>query len=73
MDIRSYKVPFTDMAAFDWLATAAAAWLLGSNPATRFGIFIVLVLAAVYLHWVFDQPTVVNYYLGLSRYPDRKG
>ncbi len=71
--IRAYKIPGTDMAAFDWLATMAVAWYLGDSPSARFRIFVYLILAGIFLHLVFDQPTVLNYYLGLSRYPDRKG
>lgn len=62
-----------DMAAFDWIATAAVAAALGyasKNECVGVAVFILLIIVAILLHYVLGIPTMLNAYLGLARKSD---
>lgn len=67
--LRSYKIPGTGgMVVFDWAVTLLAAYLI---PGSFICNLVILLLASVLLHLLFNVPTVTNYYLGLSVEPER--
>lgn len=63
------------MAAFDWLATLAGAAAIGtlidrkSVPAVA-AIFVLMVIAAILVHYSLGIPTMLNAYLGLVKKED---
>lgn len=73
--LRSYKIPHTNgMVLFDWLATLIGAIILANFYGKTFSsyliIFIFLIIISIPIHYIFDIPTVTNYYLGISMYPN---
>ena len=79
MDIlRKPKIPFTNgMILFDWAATCAAAYYISDNyyhttaNSSVLKIFLLLIVASIFIHRGMNIPTVTNYYLGMSQYPKR--
>lgn len=66
---------FMQMAAFDWLATLAGAISIGTlidhnSVAEIAGIFILMVIIAIIVHYSLGVPTMLNAYLGLTKKED---
>ena len=77
--LRKPQIPFTGgMVMFDWLSTYLFALIISNKfssenekKSNTMKLFIILILLSIYIHYIMDIPTVTNYYLNLSRYPDR--
>jgi succinate dehydrogenase hydrophobic anchor subunit len=80
--LREPKIPFTNgMVLFDWVATLGVAYLIVNNTKflniinsynkRLFMIFMLLIFISIIIHKKLNIPTVSNYYLGLSLYPQR--
>lgn len=67
-----------DMSIFDWVASLFGAWLIGyfliglRNAGMWVLFFLLWVALGVLIHWMLDVPTMLGYYLGISRKPKRK-
>lgn len=66
-----------NMALFDWVATLVSAIFINYlyqpdniNIYTSLKIFIILIILAIIVHYIFDIPTMLNYYIGLADYKD---
>lgn len=67
------------MVVFDWSLTLLGAYLLTNIvysyykeikfPKLYFGITIILLVLAVFLHWLFGINTMMGYYMGLNQMP----
>lgn len=66
-----------DMSIFDWATSLLGAWLvgrflLGLTGVGAWVLFILLWVAlGVLVHWMLDVPTMLGYYLGISKKPQR--
>lgn len=66
---------FKNMAVFDWVATFVGAVAIGtlidhkSIPAIA-GIFILMIITAIIVHYSLGVPTMLNAYLGLAKKED---
>jgi len=59
------------MAVFDWVMTAVVALIVAKLFGKNFlGIFVILTLCAILVHWTLGVPTRLNACLGLAKMAD---
>jgi hypothetical protein len=69
-NLRSYKL--LDIAIFDVVMTFIFAIILQKYYAKNTNImtvFLILIIIAIFIHYIFNIPTKLNYYLNLSKDP----
>jgi hypothetical protein len=67
---RSYKL--LDIAVFDVIMTFLFAVVLQKYYIKKINIitlFLILIIIAIFVHYIFNIPTKLNYYLSLSKDP----
>lgn len=71
--LRKLEIPYTGgMVFFDWFMTIIAALIIAKKINICFIVVLfLLLLLSIYMHIIFNQPTMTNYYLGLSEKPKR--
>ena len=74
--IETLRTPrFFGMAVFDWTFSLVAAYLLGhyilklKNPPQWTAFIVFWIIFGILAHVITNTPTMMNYYLGLSKKP----
>ena len=71
------KPKILDMSIFDWITSLFGAFLLGKllgiNKTVHWFLFILgWILFGILVHWYYNVPTMLGYYLGINEKPVRK-
>jgi len=63
-----------NMSIFDWVTSIAGAFLLGKWLGVKqWPLFLVAwVFFGIWIHWVFGVKTMLGYYIGLNKKPERE-